>query len=84
MRILIFIALSATLSGCAEYEAREQAELQARAAQIENGEDRTCQSYGVAPGSPGYVQCRMSLQSQRAQVAANDRAIALQYLLNRR
>jgi hypothetical protein len=29
-------------------------------------DDRQCQSYGVAPGSPGYVECRMRLDQQHA------------------
>ena len=42
-------------------------------------EDATCRSYGAQPGSPGSIQCRMNLSNQRAQVDANDRAIAMQY-----
>ncbi len=33
-------------------------------------DDRQCQSYGVAPGSPGYVQCRTNLDTNRANVRA--------------
>lgn len=29
-------------------------------------DDRQCQSYGVAAGSPGYVDCRMRLDQQHA------------------
>jgi hypothetical protein len=36
-------------------------------------DDRQCQSYGVAPGSPAYVQCRSSLNANRANVAASER-----------
>lgn len=33
-------------------------------------DDRQCQSYGVAPGSPGYVQCRANLDTNRANIKA--------------
>jgi hypothetical protein len=32
-----------------------------------------CLSYGVAKGSPAYVECRMRLDSNRAQVKASER-----------
>jgi len=35
---------------------------QARAA----NDDAQCQSYGAAPGSQAYIQCRMNLDNQRA------------------
>src|SRR5690349_9076074 len=82
-KLLQVFAAAALLTGCAEYEAQQRAQAQAEANAIAANEDATCRSYGVEPGSPGYVQCRMNLQNQRAQVAANDRAIALQYLLHR-
>jgi len=67
--------------GTAGYDQVQQAQAQAAAAAA--NDDAKCQSYGLQPGSPGYAQCRMNLDNQRAQVAASDRAIALQYLLNR-
>lgn len=78
------VILALLLSGCAQYEARQRAEAQAQAAAIAANEDATCQSYGADPGSPAYVQCRMTMQGQRAQVEANNRAVVTQYLLNRR
>jgi hypothetical protein len=81
--VLVFVALTA-LAGCAEYEAKQREQAQAQAAAIAANEDATCRSYGAQPGSPGYIQCRMNLSNQRAQVDANDRAIAMQYLLNNR
>lgn len=36
-------------------------------------DDRQCQSYGVAIGSPAYVQCRANLDAGRANVAASER-----------
>jgi hypothetical protein len=32
-------------------------------------DDRTCQSYGYALGTPGYGQCRMQLDQQRRAAA---------------
>jgi len=29
-------------------------------------DDKQCQTYGVQPGSPGYVQCRLQLDRQHA------------------
>lgn len=29
-------------------------------------DDKTCQSYGIQPGSPAYVECRMKLDQNRA------------------
>lgn len=36
-------------------------------------DDRTCQSYGVAPGSAAYIQCRTNLDRGRADVKASER-----------
>ena len=33
-------------------------------------DDRQCQSYGVPIGSPGYVQCRMNLDTNRVRERA--------------
>ena len=57
---------------------------QAQAAANAASDDAQCRSYGAEPGSPSYIQCRMNLDNQRAQVAASDRAAAVQYLLNHR
>jgi hypothetical protein len=59
--------LSATLIGCAEYEAQQRVEERARA-QARMADDAQCRSDGVEPGSPGYAQCRMNLDNQRAQL----------------
>jgi hypothetical protein len=64
------------------YELAQRA--QAQAAATAASDDAQCRSYGAEPGSPSYIQCRMNLDNQRAQVAASDRAAAIQYLLNHR
>ena len=34
-------------------------------------DDALCQSYGAAPGTDAYVQCRMVQEAQRRQAVAN-------------
>lgn len=66
MRIVAAFALVLTLTGCAAYEQRQQEQAQAQAAARNANDDAQCQSYGAAPGSPSYIQCRMNLDNQRA------------------
>jgi hypothetical protein len=61
MAVLAVVALVISLSGCQTTEERVAAD------------DRQCQSYGVQPGSPAYVQCRMNLDNNRAAVKASER-----------
>jgi PBP1b-binding outer membrane lipoprotein LpoB len=68
VRIIAALAITLTLAGCAQYEAQQQAQAQAQAAAIEANDDAKCQSYGAAPGSQPYIQCRMNLDNQRAQM----------------
>jgi hypothetical protein len=71
--------------GTLGYNQAQQAQAQAQAAAaVAANDDAQCRSYGAEPGSPSYIQCRMNLDNQRAQVAASDRAAAIQYLLNHR
>jgi hypothetical protein len=70
------------VAGCAAYQQKQLEQAQAQAAAQAANDDAQCQSYGATPGSPVYVQCRMNLD--QAQVAANDRAVAIQYLLSHR
>ena len=42
----------------------------ASAAQVAAIDDNKCQSYGFAPGSEGYAQCRMTMDVQRQQARA--------------
>lgn len=67
MRIIAACALALTLAACASEQER-QAQAQAQAAAIEANDDAKCQSYGAAPGSQAYIQCRMNLDNQRAQM----------------
>ena len=69
MKKAIFIAL--LLAGCQTTEDRIAVD------------DRQCQSYGVAPGSPAYVQCRMNLDAGRANVQASERFMTGDSLIGR-
>jgi hypothetical protein len=62
MRPLIIALPLISLSACANDSAQLAANAQAE-------DDAKCRSYGVAPGSPAYVQCRMNLDNQRAALA---------------
>lgn len=69
MKKAIFIALM--LAGCQTVDDRIAMD------------DRQCRSYGVAVGSPAYVQCRQSLDTNRANVAASERFASGQGLIGR-
>lgn len=56
MKRAVFLAL--LLAGCQTTEDRIAVD------------DRKCRSYGVAVGSPAYVQCRANLDAGRASVRA--------------
>jgi hypothetical protein len=55
------ILLALLLAGCQTTEERLAAD------------DAQCRSYGTKPGDPAYVQCRMNLDNNRAQVQASER-----------
>jgi hypothetical protein len=61
MRILMVIAVSIPLGACQTVEQRMATD------------NIICQSYGVAPGTQGYIQCRMNLDNNRANVNASER-----------
>ena len=54
---MMLIAVVLGLAGCKTAE------------QVQSEHDAQCQSYGVARGSPPYVECRMRLDQQRADAA---------------
>jgi hypothetical protein len=56
------VLLALLLAGCQTTEERLASE------------DATCQSYGVQPGSPGYLQCRMMKDQQHNADAARRQA----------
>ena len=57
------ILVTLLLAGC------QTASPEARMAQ----DDAKCLSYGVAKGSQPYVQCRMQLDQNRANIAASEK-----------
>jgi hypothetical protein len=59
MKRAIFIAL--LLTGCQTTDERIVSD------------DHQCRSYGVAVGSPAYVQCRLNLDTNRANIKASER-----------
>ena len=58
--------------GTTAYNQAQARQQQAQAQSV--SDDAQCQSYGAAPGSPSYIQCRMNLDNQRAQERAQTRA----------
>jgi len=58
------------LASCAQWQAEQELkqsqQAQAQAAAIAAYDDARCQSYGAAPGSQSYIQCRMNLDNQHA------------------
>jgi hypothetical protein len=60
MKIVIIAALAAlSLSGCVTAQEMER--------QVAAKDDRDCKSYGAAPGTDGYFQCRMTIRQQHVE-----------------
>lgn len=81
MRILAVFIGFLTLSGCAAYQERQAEQRQYQEMAAQQSADEKCQSYGVAVGSPGYVQCRMNLDNQAASDEQQRKALIGAYLL---
>ena len=66
------LAIGLMLGSCAQWQAeqelRQREQAQAEAATIAAHDDAQCRSHGAAPGSQSYVQCRMNVDNQRAQM----------------
>ena len=63
------LSLFVVLGGCASQRQTQEQQAAARAA-IDADGDAKCRSFGLEPGSPGYVQCRMTLDQTRTQTDA--------------
>jgi hypothetical protein len=64
------------LMGCAQYQAQQQEVQLDAAAQAQAAiDDAECRSEGTGPGSQAYVQCRLGLDNQHAQMGMQSRAI---------
>lgn len=61
---IVLIALLG-LCGCVSQQ-QMAARQAAQKASTNQADDTQCRSYGVAPGSDGYVACRMNLNNNRA------------------
>ena len=66
--LFIVIASAAALGGCANKPDASQAQAIAQAHAA--ADDAKCQAYGAKPGEPAYVQCRATLDNERAQMRA--------------
>jgi len=63
------LSLLVVLGGCASQQQTQEQQAAARAA-IDVDGDAKCRSFGLEPGSPGYVQCRMTLDQARTETDA--------------
>jgi outer membrane biogenesis lipoprotein LolB len=70
--VLIVTALCAAvlLSGCADFQARMEAQRQAKVAAENADDDAQCRNYGAMPGTHAYTQCRMMIAMQRKDIEA--------------
>src|SRR5450755_234396 len=59
LRVLVALAPMVCLGGCLTAEQI--------AAQQDAKQDATCRSFGAAPGSPSYVDCRLRLVQMQSQ-----------------
>jgi hypothetical protein len=79
LRICAVTLLCFSLTGCAQYQARLQAQQAAQRQALDDADDAQCRQYGATPGSDAYVGCRMNIANNR-QVA--DDAFRQQSLQN--
>jgi hypothetical protein len=61
-RVLFLAVAAVALAGCARAESAAEAAFRA--------DDATCKSYGVEPGTDAYVECRLALDMQKGNTAA--------------
>jgi hypothetical protein len=72
------IAAAMFLAGCAsqqrpDAQAKEdKAAMQEAAKDVASIDDARCQSFGFAPGSPGYAKCRKELDNERAHMGVKE------------
>jgi hypothetical protein len=74
----VLIPVAIILAGCANQlnsdpQIKEDKAAAAEAAkETSTIDDARCQSYGFQPGSPGYVQCRKDIDSERKQMGVKE------------
>lgn len=74
-KIIMVLAAALALAGCVTDAQRE--------AMIANADDGSCQSYGAAPGTQAYFQCRMMKDQQRQAIQAQNAQVAAAFLMSR-
>ena len=67
------LSLLLVLGGCASQQQTQARQAAAKAA-IDADDDAKCRSFGLEPGSPGYLQCRTTLDQTRTQADAAQEA----------
>jgi hypothetical protein len=70
LRAVVVAVVALTLAGCQTIEERR--------AEIDRADDQRCQQYGARRGTPGYTQCRIDLDRNRAIESANRRPVVVQ------
>jgi hypothetical protein len=58
------------LSGCANFQARMEAQRQAKIAAENAADDAQCRNYGAMSGTQTYTECRMMIAMQRKDIEA--------------
>jgi hypothetical protein len=74
----VLIPVAIILAGCANQlhsdpqSKEDKAAAEKAAKETSTIDDTRCQSYGFQPGSPGYVQCRKDIDSERKQMGIKE------------
>jgi hypothetical protein len=69
MRKLILLAFILPLAACQTFEERR--------AEQDRDDDARCQQYGAKRGTPGYTQCRLDIDRNRAIEAQSRRPVVV-------
>jgi hypothetical protein len=64
------LCVAILLSGCADFQARMEAQRQAKVAAENAADDAQCRNYGAMPGTQTYTECRMMIAMQRKDIEA--------------
>jgi hypothetical protein len=67
---LLLTTLSLALSGCQTFEEMR--------AEQDRADDARCQQYGAKRGTPGYTQCRLDIDRNRAIESQSRRPVVVQ------
>jgi hypothetical protein len=64
------LSVNYSLLGGADFQARMEAQRQAKIAAENTTDDAQCRNYGAAPGAQTYTECRMAIAMQRKNIEA--------------